>query len=357
MVRPLTIAVCLCLWNAPGWSKPLLGAYLWDGSLNGDRTVEGVGRSVRFLLDHGFQAVRIAITPDNAKDFVGETCSDRPTQDCVLDRLLGLDVFADRRLKLLQFTLAPFEADNDAIGAGWDEGRLRQRVDEEFQKSISQIVSHDAASARQIVVSNWEIDNAIYCGSAYKYSSDPGFREKCDSRKKLPVSVETRHFYEWISDRDEIVARARRPHLYHAPEMNNVLLFELFCGGACSRAPRFFDVMRKRASCSYSSYDAVNSGEIWRAVSLLRHKCEKIIIGEIGVSTDDSAEKQALFNDALRKLMAMPDVEAVFFWSAFADARTRAAFFGLYDAKGDSLAIARLPQEIRDELQKSAAAR
>jgi hypothetical protein len=219
----------------------------------------------------------------------------------------------------------------------------------EYAAMLAVLRDRFAGRSIQFILSNWEGDNFVYCGSAYDFGRNTGgtFAATCQASWPSGQTNQQRvqaHLL-WHSYRDEAVAEfiAANPgfSLIHAPEISSYTLLNSGCGGACNSATD--DVIDQiaanggRAYCSYSSYDTQGSagGTYLATVRALLNICQNLIIGEAGYDLLNAGNLQRnvdLFK-ALDQIRNVPGVLGVIPWNA-ANPSSGSQKYGMFDMTG-----------------------
>lgn len=329
----------------PRSARPLVGAYVWGGLLNGKPTVENFHDSVKFVLDHGFEAVRFAVTPGSLTSYGVPSCAAADQMRCALKSLLDAPVFDDERLKLVVITLHDFSfGQRPMVDADFLE-RHRAALVQEYRAGLAVISQRFANRKTTVVISNWEGDNIVYCGSVYRFATIEQFAVDCRGQAASNVEHRMQGFVAWLKLRSELVDEARRNSpavsLLHAPEVNNVVLFEHRCRHQCDPSATLLGRLGELPGlrlCSYSAYDSVRENLLSAALTRLSTVCPAIMLGEIGIRTPDVSSAQAdkraeSVIDQVRHA-SVPLPSAIIVWNAFEARASRDAGFGLFEEDG-----------------------
>lgn len=346
--------------GAPAVGAPAIGAYVWGGYYREDASPAGLAASVRFVLDQGFGTVRIAVSPRS----VGElnlgpgACTGQKDVGCILDLVLEDPVFADPRLKTLILTIGDFttfpehQVDPDFIAAN------RDRIVREYRSALAAIDRHLGITPVDVVLTNWEGDNMVYCGGVYRFAKDPQFRPGCAGGTEAGIGRRLDGLMSWFALRRATV-EAYRPvspnlRLHYAVEFNNLHILDQDCrGDGCNPA---LGVFRRLSSeprpelCSYSSYDGLNRGLLDQDIATMLRVCDKVIIGEIGFPAwgPNTEKARAGYAANARALLRWKDrIFAIVFWNAFESKNAADKGYGLWTAEGAPRNITALPPALR----------
>lgn len=327
----------------------VVGPYLWGGFLAGSEENK-IARSLNFLLNEGFKAVRIAVTPNS--DNSTANCPEPKMLVCLIAHALSSVAFDDQRLRILMITLHDFTTDRGG-GFRLDSIKLhRKEIFEEYYAAFSTIARRFKHRKLSVIVSNWEGDNLIFCGSVYDFARDAAFARLCKERINDRFEERLDSIFEWFSIREEALNAVKRDgevseiDIEQAMEFNNLHVFPMECTHACNNNLKIFESLRSRAyrvPCSYSSYDSINRDTLAQDLVVLSTTCKYIIIGEAGFRSRDN-DLDSLHERWLgvaRAVMAQESiVRAIFIWNAFDGPK---AAFGLYGPNGEPRIVKTLP--------------
>ncbi|WP_293868723.1 hypothetical protein [uncultured Alsobacter sp.] len=343
-------------------AAPLIGAYVWGGLLGGRSTPDAFNASVAFLLDRGFTAIRFAVGPKTLEGygFAPGACGPRPSLACMLDPFLKAGALDDPRLRLVMITLH----DSFVTRAGaFDPATVARDAEAILSDHAAALASLDrrfAGRPVRIVLSNWEGDNQLFCGSAYTFSRSPDFVRTC-SATRGDLSTALQGFIDWIALRDRAIAAYRKGggtlDVSQAPEVNNLRIFTDGCLTTCDTGLTLAAGLRARggwATCSYSAYDGINAGRLGETLDRLASSCRRTIIGEFGFPLDrvKGERLKGLYASAAAAIaQRQSTIDAVFIWNAFESEGTRDTGYGLFRADGSPFAWNSLPEAWRDALR------
>lgn len=228
----------------------------------------------------------------------------------------------------------------------------RARLVEEFAELTYELYREYAGSGKRFILSNWEGDNAVYCGAAYRYAAEPEFRDACDAAYPEYYGGNTGPadsivaMRQWFMARWEGIEQGRQRArskgyrgvgVYSAPEISMVRALQ-----AAGLPSVLYDVIPHVPFdyISYSAWESINRPELAEALSAdldtIRAVAgtEAIILGEIGFS-EEHWGKQALPRTA-EAIQAAADwgVPLVFQWVLFDYDPAVDRGFGLFDEWG-----------------------
>lgn len=329
---------------------PLIGPYIWGGYLPGKTLAERRAKSVRFMLDKGFKAVRIAISE---RDTGPSDCPGPHRLTCAVTTALRDRTFDDARLRLLMITLQdsrvrqllnrPVETNKAALKA----------LGEEYDEALNALAMRFRNHKVTIVISNWEGDNMVYCGAVYRFGRDPGFAHKCAPDGRADIARRLDAFFDWVRvRRDEVLAVKRRYpglDLRYAVEFSALHLDDPHCT-ICD--PRQLVVSRLMSEgqhdlCSYSAYQSVRRRSLPRDIEELASTCRQLILGELGIDHLRPNVAAQHWQDAAAAIMRERSrLFAVFVWHGFDSADTGKPGFGLFEGDGSPTGIKQMPASL-----------
>jgi hypothetical protein len=280
-----------------------IGIYHWGG----ERTIS-MAAGVDRIASLGGSIARVAFSPRYYADYnLGGGCYPNFT----LTRLAGEPdvrrVLGDNRIRVLMLTAY----DGASFGDCRTHRYLNPRfytvenvaaVQAEYREFVVHLFHEYGGSGRRFVLSNWEGDNAIYCGAFYDYVVNDAFRAACDRNYSVyydgnagpEQSLEGIRL--WLLTREagirEGIAVAMSLGLsgievLHAPEIASVRLLE---------ERGFRSVLRdvlpaiRPDFVSYSSYESLNREDPVAALAadlqIIRtlSGAARLIVGEAGYS-------------------------------------------------------------------------
>lgn len=362
LLAMLALAVALATPAGAG-AAPVIGAYLWGGLLGGRQAPGAFNASIGFLLERGFTAIRFAVGPKTLEGygFDARSCGERPSLACMLDPFLRAAALDDPRLRLVMITLHDSFVSTSSTYAPDAVARNAEAILADHAGALAALDWRFAGRPVRVVLSNWEGDNQILCGSAFTFSRNAAFVRSCAAtRGDLAKAVDG--FLDWIDLRDRAVEAYRKRggtlDVVHVPELNNVRIFSDGCLTSCDLSLTLAAAMRQRGgrdTCSYSAYDGINTGRLGEALDRLAATCRRTIVGELGFSLDrvKGERLSGLYASAAAAIAErQSSIDAVFVWNAFETDGTGDTGFGLFRADGSPFAWNSLPAIWRDSLRR-----
>ena len=206
-----------------------------------------------------------------------------------------------------------------------------------------------------IVISNWEGDNLVYCGSAFAYATNLAVREACRRSPLGNPATRLNAFMQWINLRQVVINKYRRSHpgfdVEQAPEFNSLHLFESL--NIDGQSPTVLSALRRGRVgrwplCSYSAYDSLGKGTLKKDVSNIFKICAHLVIGELGIDRNLSSNIRAMRYSDYRSALNVggQNIKAVFFWKAFEGQGGKDAGFGLFSDQGADLDYKQIPANL-----------
>ena len=204
-----------------------------------------------------------------------------------------------------------------------------------------------SGSGRIFIISHWEGDNQVYCGSSYDFQTVDDKRYRCmyqDPARRLAGMT------EWLKIRQEAIAEGRKRSIaagatnvevYHAAEFNTIFASRKV-SGASIRSKDYQGMLDTVIPavhpdiCSYSAWESVNRNRITKDLQDIAKACAPapVIVGEIG--SKDNPDKR--YSKLISGLAPLKDsVPLVFFWQAFEPRVSKDPGFGLFELDGRAL--------------------
>jgi hypothetical protein len=327
------------------------GMYVWDG-LSGDR---GGGdlltRRIAAVDGAGFHAIRLLLSP------VAQRSYSLPQLRCAGGertlKCLFLSEAYQRALSLKTLDVVMLTTyDFASYGR---QGYLnpeflqanRQRIFDEYRDLAETIMRTYSGSGRVFIISHWEGDNQVYCGSSYNYQTVDDKRYAClyqEPEKRLAGIA------EWLHIRQEAIAEGRKTataagasnvEVYHAAEFNTIFATRKVSGASIRQKEYkgMLDTVIPAVHpdlCSYSAWESVNRNRLTKDLQDIAKACApaRVIVGEIGIK-EDPDKHYARMVAALQPLKE--SVPLVFFYQAFEGSTSREPGFALFDSDGKVL--------------------
>jgi hypothetical protein len=197
----------------------VLGGYFWGGYTGANALVEGARKLSEAGLSKHIRVVasprmRTGATGDNIYNFnlttFASTCpASQPFLPCFVrtqefQNFLALPGFPT-------IIVTAFDsASTGANGTGFDyvnptslaSADLRAKVVAEYRDMTLALYEMQRGTGRTFIISNWESDNAIYCGEAFSYLTSSSFRSSCDAQSPTP-SQKILGLTEWFKLRQQ----------------------------------------------------------------------------------------------------------------------------------------------------------
>lgn len=223
-------------------------------------------------------------------------------------------------------------------------------VSQEYSDFVLYLYQTYAGTGKRFIISNWEGDNAIYCGDAHRYAMDEKFRSFCNSsypsfyRGNSAPSQSFQAMKYWLWAREKGIADGRNRagalglgsiDVYHAPEFcvvhalkeNNLnsVLYDVIPSVN-------FDYV------SYSSYETIKgSNPLARLAADLKTIAnvigsKNIILGETGFARSIWGHDSVSRADTIDSGAIAWGVAYIFQWELYDQDATND--FGLYDLSG-----------------------
>ena len=242
------------------------------------------------------------------------------------------------------------------LALGFYTAENRARMVQEYADFTFELYRRYAGTGKTFLITNWESDNAVYCGSSYEYSRNAEFRRHCTDAYptiyggNTSPSESLQALRQWFEVRWEGMQEGRRRTadlniggvaVYMGPEINS--LRDLSAAGYPSVLTRVIPVVNFDF-VSYSSWETLNGPE---PVAQLKTDIEAIrklagtpdvVIGELGYATAHWGSNTVRKIDDAIKAAAEVRVQYVFQWMLYEDATNTG--YGLFDESGNRTALA-----------------
>jgi hypothetical protein len=358
MFTDLVRATCACLLliaASESHAEDLstrIGVYHWNGQQTRSMS-EGVER----IASLGGRVARLAYTPRYYTDYgVGFGCYPNYSLSALarepdIRRALeqpGLDVII---LTTYDGTSFGDCRTHNYLRRAFYTAEHTAAIEAEYSDFVLLLFERYGGTHRRFIISNWESDNAIYCGAAFAYIHDPAFRRYCDTNYRLfyAGNDDPRDSLEglrlWFTARASGIARGvARAHarglggveVVHAPEISAVRMLET--RGLPGVLERVLAPMRP-AYVSYSAYESITGedpgGTLAADIRRIRELtgASGIIIGEAGYAR--SIWKESALDRMTASLEAATTSGAAYFicWN-LNDHQDANNNFGLFDTQG-----------------------
>jgi hypothetical protein len=334
-----------------------LGFYHW-----GSETPRSIQEGTQAVSDLGGKIIRIALSPAYPSDYRGASGS------CLtgfsLTQLAQLPdiqrAFDNPQITTWMLTAYDGTSLGDCVHhryltPGFYTPAARRQLVDEYRDFTLYLYERYHDTGKQFLISNWESDNDVYCGSAWLYTLNQDFREACDfnypnwyggnqgprdSLEGLKLWFQAR--YEGIQKGRE---RARKLKLrgikvWFAPEILSVHLL------ANAGFPSvLYDILPQVTmdAVSYSSYESISQTDptaLPRDLDTIRDTtgAQSLILGEFGFPRSDGQETQtvARIDRVISEALAW-GVEFLFDWNLYDQNDTDS--FGMFDGQGTMTAL------------------
>ena len=326
------------------------GMIVWDGLADG-HSADGLPTSIMAMDRAGFHAIRLLLSPASRRTYSLPPfrCAEgRSTLKCLVLSEPYVRALSAKNLDAVMFTAYDFTSfprqhylDPQFLKTN------RQQVFDEYRDLAETIMRTYSGSGRIFIVSHWEGDNQVYCGSSFKFQTIDDSRYVClyqDPVTRLAGMA------EWLKIRQEAIAEGRKRALaagannvevYHAAEFNTIFASRKV-SGASIRSKDYKGVLDTVVPavhpdiCSYSAWESVNRNRLTKDLQDIMKVCAPapVIVGEIG--DKDNPDKR--YSKIVSSLLPLKEsVPLVFFWQAFEPRVSKDPGFGLFDLDGKAL--------------------
>lgn len=327
-----------------------MGIYHWGGGGS-----HSVSAGVETIAQLGGTVARIALSPRYLRDYgISPECapgfslaSAAATAD--LDRALS-----HPNIEVMVITAYDGASFGDCqshryLDPAFYTQRNRAALNAEYSEFTLYLYRRFRSSHKRFLLANWEGDNAVYCGAAYRYAQDASFRQLCLANYQSSVGVASpdvalQGMKLWLQARYEGIAEGRRRaeaegmggmRVYAAPEINAVRCLRERGYGSV-----LYDVLPyvRFDYVSYSAYESINAADpgatLRQDLNLIRDTVGStaIFLGESGFSRKHWGPQAVTRVQDVLKAALDWGVEYVIHWQLFD--QTEDVSFGLYDMYG-----------------------
>ena len=300
-VAPVADGPVSCGANDP----PPVGPYHWAGA-----ATRSMAQGVRAAADMGARSVRLTLSPRYSRDYnIGADCYSGFSLSKVLREPDVMAALADPRVETFMLTVydgASFGDDclyQHALQAEFHTDANRQAVIEEYEAFVYELARRFVGSGKEFILSNWEGDNAAYCGAAYQYVHDEAFRASCDADYadyyggNAGPAETLDALRNWLSDRAAGLERGRQRALedgYSGVSIRTAIEINIVRALSSAGLPSvLYDVIPDSDFdyVSYSAWESLYGGDTIEALltadlDAVRHAAgtDAVIAGEVGVA-------------------------------------------------------------------------
>lgn len=327
-------------------------------------------RGMDFLFREGFQTFRFVVGPQSRETYRTDFPCD-PAGSTFLRCLVSegelADILGHPRLKIANLVVY------DSVTAGEDGNRRkflnsnfltlnRAKVIREYEGLAFELSVRFSGTGKQFVISDWEADNIIYCGSAYRFVTNPEMIDPFDANRNIPFRQWCLDRYSWIyggdasnpdeamtgyrlwqSLRIEGVRRGRLRAQEHGAK--NVLVqagmeFSTIRLLQPVAYPSAFDQVATQLDfdvVTYSSYESINAGVLKQDLDLLIARLgpnKRLAVSEFGFSEGQlGSSPRTKMRDVVAELVGRleaREIDHATAWQAFNDGSP--FDFGIYSA-------------------------
>lgn len=232
----------------------------------------------------------------------------------------------------------------------------RAALKAEYADFVFILAQRYAGSGKRFILANWEGDNTIYCGQAFRYAWEAAFREECNSNYPKYYAgnrnpgESMQGLIAWFRGRYEGVAEGKRRAMvagFEGVEIELALEFSvvhaLHDNGFSSV---LYDVIPTSPFdyVSYSAYETINrsnpAAQLESDLELIRAVAgtTRIILGEVGYARSLWGERAIANLSQVVECAVRWGVPYLIHWNLYdQDAQSD---FGLYDTNGSATVTA-----------------
>ncbi len=340
------LSVILCAPSSEAADSERIGIYHWGGQLT-----TSMSSGVERIASLGGHVARVVYAPTYYSDYgIQGGCYSKFSLSSLAQEPDVQRALDNRDVHTFILTAYDGTTFGDCqhqkfLSPGFYSEEHRAALKAEYSDFVLYLFRRYADSGRRFVISNWESDNAVYCGAAYGYAVDTAFRAGCDAHysEKYEGNADPQQsllgLRLWFETREEGIAEGlARGHalgltgfeVLHAPEIN--IVRTLNQAGYPSVLRDVLSVVH--ASCvSYSSYESLNrenaGATLAEDISTIRQLAGApgVIVGEAGYSRVDPRSVDEI--SAALKMSLQSGVLYFIYWNLNDQDSENA--FGLFD--------------------------
>ena len=333
-----------------------VGIYHWAGL--GARSVsEGVDRIRRI----GGHAVRLTLSARYYSDYnLAAGCYDDFTLSAVAAEPDVAGALADPAIAFYMITAYDGVTFSDCqtsrfLNPDFYTPSNVARIEEEYAAFTYQLYELGAGTGKRFLISNWEGDNAVYCGAAYRYAMDQPFQSWCDENYAFlyagnsgpAESLEGLRLWftaRWRGieegKRRAAAAGLRDVAVFTAPEFSIVRALHDHGLGSV-----LYDVVPNVPFdyVSYSAYESINrpdaARELRKDLDTIREVAgtDAVVLGEVGFSRSVWGSETAARTQTVVETALDWGVSYVFQWALYD--HSAEVDFGLCDPQGRETSV------------------
>jgi len=351
MIRQAALASVFALSPVAASAEGFVGAYVWGGMIDTHVGIQRFYDTVDSALNNGFTAIRFKLGPGQANDYgiTPDPCYGIKTLSCYAQVMFDSPVWDNPKLTTVILTALDFTAylneggSNNGYVDTYNLAAHQAAIEAEYTGLFNVLQQRFAGRNVQFILSNWEGDNVVYCGSSYNYATNPAFAAKCVHPNNESNAQAAAGLVTWFGYRDQAVAAfvAANPsiNLIQAPEFNAYSMFDSGCHGYCNAATDTvlaqIGAAGGRGYCSYSSYDTqgVPGSTYYSSITGILKTCKHMMIGEAGY--DMAVKPQSMDLGLFQELYEIDTTAAIGVvpWH-YADPANSPTKYGLVDHTG-----------------------
>lgn len=322
-----------------------LGVYHWANNYTGSGNP--IADGVDFAAKKGFQTVRLTLSPRYKSDYrIGDqSCTNEPLANIVA-KPEWQAALSNPNIKTYILTTYDATTFGDCstknyLSSSFFTSQNTTAVENEYKNLAQYLANTYKGTGKRFIISNWETDNDVYCGSAYNYIVDQSFRTACNQNISTWFGANTfgdifDALTNWFKARERGIAAGEAQVtngaiVAHAPEFISVDMLP-----NAGYKDVLHEVITKLNSdyISYSAYDSLNNNSLNADISTIRGLVNKpLIIGEYGYnrSTEGATNAADKLTQVTQTLLNNSQVSIAIIWQLFDQSNGP---FGLYNGSG-----------------------
>jgi hypothetical protein len=355
----LTSIVCA---DADNTFQTKVGIYHW-----GEQYPASVSGGVEQIAALGGRIARISLSPRSNIDYqAGTACirnfslksfAQEPDIKAALDNP-AIDIYIFTAYDGTSFSDCVHQ---DFLVPAFYTPENRARIVQEYADLTLYLNQTYVGTHKQFIISNWEGDNAIYCGQAYTYATDAGFRSACDTGYpqlyggNLSPDDSFAGLKQWFDARLQGVTSGQESAAAMGIGEARVYLAPEFCIVRALRDQGFKSVLYDLLPTvsfdfvSYSAWESINQpdpgGALIADLNTIREVIgsSAIIVGEFGFSRSQWGDQVSSLTDQVAAAALSWGVAYLIQWNLYDQGLSND--FGLFDSFGNRMPLASYYQE------------
>ncbi|MDP3954293.1 MAG: hypothetical protein Q8Q06_02660 [bacterium] len=336
LAYPLLLLCAPSIQSLQADSNTEIGIYFWGGALDDSGTEGILGPGHKLLEKIGSSSVRIAMSPRSDPDYgISKNCIANFSLTKLAERPDFKNILSNPKFETIMITAYDDSSgvcnNNEFLNPDFYTRQTLEKIEKEYREFASYLNAN--FPDKFFIISNWEGDNSIYCGSASNATA-----ETCPDYGKNMEG-----FTRWINARTRGIKLSGATNVYSAIEFNSVKML---------RDKKLPDILHDVLPIinadffSYSAYESTNqisphdnnTGDkftddikyIREILSVNGFHQYRLIIGELGFNKSTGQESTDSLKIGL-EVVAKANIKYTYIWNLL----NVGGNFGLFDGGGE----------------------